>query len=427
MLENYWKRTFFFIWAGQAFSLVGSQVVHFSIAWWLTQSTGSAVALATMAALGMLPQVFLGPFIGALVDRWNRQRVMIVSDSIISAITFGLAALFFTGKMHISYLYITALIRGTLGVFHWTAFQASTSLLVPQKELSRVAGMNQTLQGALSIAAPPLGALVVGAMPMYGIMMIDVVTALIAISPLLFVHIPMPEKTNTQLVTPRAVLRDVREGLRYVWGWPGMMIILFMATLINFLLSPTGALTPLLVMRHFGGGAWHLSALESAWSLGMIGGGILLSVWGGFKRRILTSMIFLALGGVGALITGLTPPPLFWLAVAGNILSGFTNPLVNGPLFAMLQSRIAPEMQGRVFTLVGSVSGAMTPLGMAIAAPVADNLGIQLWWQIGGIACLLLGISMLFIPAVMNIEENGHGAKVSFGSDTGIAESPLAD
>ncbi|MBE0698636.1 MAG: MFS transporter, partial [Anaerolineaceae bacterium] len=114
-ISNHWKRTFFIIWAGQAFSLVGSQVVYFSIAWWLTQSTGSAVVLATMAILGMLPQVILGPFIGALVDRWDRQKVMIIADSVIALVTFGLAALFFTGKMQISFLYISALIRSILG------------------------------------------------------------------------------------------------------------------------------------------------------------------------------------------------------------------------------------------------------------------------------------------------------------------------
>lgn len=404
-LKN-WKRTFFTIWSGQAFSLVGSQVVHFAIAWWLTQSTGSAAVLATMAVLGMLPQVILGPFIGALVDRWDRQKVMIIADSLIALVTFCLAILFFTGKMQISFLYISALIRGTFGVFHWTAMQASTSLMVPKDQLSRVAGMNQTLQGMLSIAAPPLGALVVGALPLYGIMMIDVITAIIAISPLLFVRIPQPENVNMEIVSPRAVLSDVREGLRYVWKWPGLLIVLFMATVINFLLNPTGALTPLLVTRHFQGNAWHLSALESAFSLGMIGGGILLSVWGGFKKRILTSVVFLAVMGAGVLITGTAPAALIWLAVAGNVIGGIANPLVNGPLFAILQSRIAPEMQGRVFTLVGSLAAAMSPLGMALAAPVADNLGIQVWWQIGGIACILMGLFAFFIPAIMRIEED---------------------
>lgn len=403
-----WKKTFFLIWTGQSISMIGSQMVHFAMAWWLTQSTGSAVVLATMAIFGMLPQVILGPFIGALVDRWNRRRVMILADGAIAVATLGLAALFITGQVQFWHLYSIALIRSTLGVFHWTAMQASTSLMVPKDQLSRVAGLNQTLQGILNIVTPPLGALVVGLMPMGPIMFIDVVTAALAITPLLFVRIPQPANISTEGVTPRQVLADVREGLRYMWAWPGMMIIMAMAALINLLLNPTGTLTPLLITRHFEGGAWHLSAMESAWGFGVIAGGLLLSTWGGFKRRIITSMTFLAAMGAAVLLTGSAPRELFFLAVIGNGLGGATNVLVNGPLFALLQDRIAPEMQGRVFSLVGSLAGAMSPLGMALAAPVADHLGIQVWWWIGGAACLIMGLSTFFIPAVMKLEENGH-------------------
>ncbi len=320
-MEN-WKKTFFMIWAGQAFSLVGSQLIHFAIAWWLTQETGSAAVLATMAIFGMVPQVVLGPFIGALVDRWNRKRVMIAADGIIALVTLWLAVMFFLDQAEIWFLYVTALIRGTLGVFHWTAMQASTSLMVPREHLSRVAGMNQTLQGVLSIAAPPLGALLVGFLPLYGIMFIDVGTAMMAILPLLFVRIPQPEKTSSEGISPEAVLRDVSEGLRYVRNWPGIMMVLGMAAMINFLLSPTGTLTPLLVTRHFNGGVWHLSAVESSWSIGIIIGGLLLSVWGGFKKRIVTSMAFLVMLGITILVIGFTPPGLFWLAVSFNLLSG---------------------------------------------------------------------------------------------------------
>jgi DHA3 family macrolide efflux protein-like MFS transporter len=399
-----WKKAFFFIWSGQAASLVGSQMVHFAIAWWLTQSTGSAVVLATMAIFGMLPQVILGPFIGALVDRWNRRLVMILADGTIALITLGLAVLFLTGRVEYWHLYLTALIRGALGTFHWTAMQASTSLMVPREQLSRVAGLNQTLMGILNIAAPPLGALVVGLLPIGQIMLIDVGTAALAVLPLLFVRIPQPENTSTETVTPRGLLRDVAAGLRYVRAWPGMLYILGMATLINFFLNPTGTLTPLLITRHFEGGPWHLGAMESAWGVGVIAGGLLLSVWGGFKKRIITSMFFLIVLGASVLVVGFTPSHLFLLALFGNALSGATNPLVNGPLFALLQDKVAPEMQGRVFTLVGSLAGAMSPLGLALAAPVADRLGIQVWWWIGGAFCLLAGAGMFLIPAVMNIE-----------------------
>ena len=144
--ESNWKKAFAIIWAGQAMSLIGSQIVSFAVAWWVTQSTGSAAVLVTMAIFGMLPQVVLGPFIGALVDRWNRRKVMIISDAVIALFALILALLFLTGNAQIWFLYVMALVRGTLGIFHWTAMQASTSLMVPEKQLSRVAGMNQTLQ-----------------------------------------------------------------------------------------------------------------------------------------------------------------------------------------------------------------------------------------------------------------------------------------
>lgn len=332
--------------------------------------------------------------------------VMILADSAIAVVTLGLAALFLTGRAEYWHLYAAALLRSTLGVFHWTAMQASTTLLVPREQLTRVAGLNQTLTGILNIAAPPLGALVVSLMPIGQIMLIDVTTAILAITPLLFIRIPQPMNTSTETVTPRSVLRDVAAGFRYLRALPGMMIILGVATMINFLLNPTGTLTPLLVTRHFNGGAWHLSGMESAWGGGIIAGGLLLSVWGGFNRhKIVTSMLSLALTGAAVLMVGLAPGNLFVLALAGNALNGLLNPLVNGPLFALLQDTVAPDMQGRVFSLVGSLAGAMSPLGMALAAPVADHLGIQVWWWIGGAFCLVMGISMFFIPAVMGIEK----------------------
>lgn len=401
-----WKKAFFLIWSGQAFSLVGSQMVHFAIAWWLTKSTGSAAVLATMMVFGMVPQVILGPFIGALVDRWNRRLVMILADGLIALFTLGLAVLFITGNAQIWQLYVIALIRGTLGVFHFAAMQASTSLMVPVEQLTRVAGMNQTLLGVLNIAAPPLGALVVGLLPIGQIMLIDVSTAALAIAPLLFVRIPQPAGLpGAGSVSAITVLRDVRVGLRYIAAWPGMMIILGIAALINFLLNPTGALMPLLITRHFQGGAWHLSAMESAWGVGIIAGGLLLSAWGGFKSRVVTAMFFLSMNAIAVLMVALAPSNLFVLATVGNSLSGFLNPLINGPLFAILQERIAPEMQGRVITLVGSVAGAMAPLGLALAAPVADHLGIRVWWWIGGVACLVMGAGSLLIPAVRHLED----------------------
>jgi DHA3 family macrolide efflux protein-like MFS transporter len=421
-----WKKTFFFIWTGQAFSLVGSSLVGFALVWWMTQTTGSAAVLTTAALVSALPGVFLGPFIGALVDRWNRRLVMMAADGMTALVTLGIVFLFFTGQVQIWHLYVLNFIRSIGGLFHWTAMQTSTSLMVPKDQLTRIAGLNQTLQGALSIATPPLGALLLGLLPMHWILSIDVSTAILAILPLSFVRIPQPEQAErAQAVTPRVLVRDVRAGLRYVWSWPGMVLLLGMAVLINFLLNPAGTLMPLLVTRHFNGGVWHLGAVESAWSVGMIAGGLLLGVWGGFKRKIVTSLTGLVALGLGALLIGLAPGWAFGLAIAGQVVLGMMNPLVNGPLFAILQDRIAPEMQGRVFTLVGSLAGLMAPLGLAIAGPVAERLGIQVWFWIGGICCILMGAGSFLIPAIMQLEDSSGRPEGPAVQASQVIDSPV--
>ena len=221
--QSDWARSFFTIWVGQALSLVGSRAGGFALVWWLTERSGSGTVLATASMVAMLPQVFLGPFIGALVDRWNRQRVMIVADSLIALFSAWLAYLFWTGDLQIWHVYVIMFVRSLGGTFHHPAMQASTSLMVPQEQLSRVAGMNQTLQGVMSIATPPLGALLMSILPLHWIMAIDVITAAFAITPLFFVHIPQPlcreAPTGTQESKP-SLWQDVREGFLYIWHWP---------------------------------------------------------------------------------------------------------------------------------------------------------------------------------------------------------------
>jgi DHA3 family macrolide efflux protein-like MFS transporter len=175
----YWKTRFFTIWSGQAFSLLGSMLVQFALVWWLTSATGSATVLATATLVAMLPQVFLSPFAGALVDRWNRRVVMMMADSTIAVSSLVLAYLFATDQAQIWHVYAIMFIRSAGAAFHWPAMQASTSLMVPQEHLSRVAGFNQMLQGAMSIIAPVLGAVLIVVLPMQGVLLIDVFTAML--------------------------------------------------------------------------------------------------------------------------------------------------------------------------------------------------------------------------------------------------------
>ncbi|WP_322792429.1 MFS transporter [Bellilinea sp.] len=407
-----WLRVFIPIWAGQVFSLLGSGLVHFALIWWMTEKTGSAAVLASASLVGLLPQVFLSPFAGALVDRWNRRWVMVAADGTVALATVGLVILFASGQVQLWHVYVALFIRSLGGAFHWPAMQASTSLMVPKEHLSRIAGANQALNGLIGIGAPPLGALLMSTLPIFQVLAVDIVTAGLAILPLLFIAIPQPVREDAHLaVTPKTVWADVRGGFRYVVSWPGVFTLLLMAAMVNFLLSPGSAFMPLLVTQHFKGGALQLAWMQSAWGVGVVAGGLLLSAWGGFRRKIITSMLSLMGIGVGVLLTGAAPAWGYWIAWSGMLISGIMNPLTNGPLFALLQSKIEPHMQGRVFTLVNSLASAMMPLGMMIGAPVAEWLGLRSWYLFGGVMCLLMGFIGLTAPLINTLDDQQPGGK----------------
>lgn len=403
-----WKGTFFTIWGGQALSLLGSQLVQFALIWHLTVKTGSATVLATASLVGMLPQVILGPLVGTLVDRWNRRWIMLLADSIITLATIALVVLFAMDAAAIWHIYLAMFIRSLAGSFHGNAMNASTSLMVPIEKLTRVQGINQMLNGGLNVVSAPMGALLLGVLPIQGILIIDVITALIAILPLAFIQIPQPARISQEEMdhdVQTTVWEDFKAGLQYMLGWPGLLIVSLMAVVINFVFMPAYSLLPLLVKDYFGGNAIQLSWVESAIGIGVIAGGALLSIWGGFERKTLTSMIGLMGLGAGTLILGLAPSSAILLAVGGALLMGLMNPITNGPIFAVIQSTVEPDMQARIFSLLTSLCGGMALVGLMIAGPVTDNVGIQSWFLISGALCVLMAVAGLFTPAVMNIEE----------------------
>jgi DHA3 family macrolide efflux protein-like MFS transporter len=427
-----WKPRFFTIWIGQAFSLLGSSLVGFALIWWLTTTTGSATVLATAALAGMLPMIVLGPIGGVVADRYNRRIVMVVADSVTAVVTFLLFSLFAAGAAQAWHVYVAMFVRSAAGAFHFPAMQASTTLMVPDQHLARVAGMNQTLNGLQSIAAPPLGALLISLFPITQILLIDVVTAAMAVLPLLFLAIPQPVKqtSHSDQAQPSSFGNDFREGLRYVLSWRALTIMLGMAMVINFLFTPAMTLTPILVTKHYGGAAPQMAMAEAAWGIGLIAGGLFLSVWGGFKRKMLTTIMGLIMMGLVGVVQGVLPPTAFAAAVVMSALSGTTNSLTNGPVFAVMQSAIRPEMQGRVMSLIGAVSGCVAPLGLLVAGPVVDRFGVQIWFLLGGLTCVAMGIASLFIPEVVNLgadrQRSDASAPISV-SEAGVNEVKVVD
>jgi DHA3 family macrolide efflux protein-like MFS transporter len=241
-------------------------------------------------------------------------------------------------------------------------------------------------------------------------MMVDVVTAILAIVPLLFVEIPQPKRDDLNLPNVNArpsIWADLRAGFQYVWIWPGMMILIAGAMLFKIALTPAFSLLPLLVSKHFNGNATQLSILEAGIGIGIVLGGLLLSVWGGFRRKILTTLMGLSILGLIMFVLGFVPGNLFWLAIGCCFLLGLMIPLVDGPLFAVLQTTVDPQIQGRVFTLIGSLVSITSPFSLVVAGPISDWIGLQVWYIIAGVLVSATGLIFFFIPAIVNIEDHG--------------------
>jgi DHA3 family macrolide efflux protein-like MFS transporter len=307
-------------------------------------------------------------------------------------------------------------IRAIGQAFHWPANQASISLMVPKEQLPRIAGLNQTIGGAVTIIAPMVGALLLQIMPLYGIMMIDVITAIFSILPLLFIIIPQPDTPPTEATTMgniSAVWKDMIEGFRYIWSWSGLFWLLIIVMLINFFVNPAMSLVPILVTKHYQGGALELGWLNASWGLGMLIGGLILGAWGGFQKRTYTMLMGIFGMGIGILVVAIAPASMLPLAILGFLIGSAMNSFTNGAGFALLQTLVAPEMQGRVFTVVMSMAGAVSPLSLAVSGPIADRFGIRTLYFIASGALLLLSVISWRSPVIMNLEDQADAQTTS--------------
>ena len=400
-----WRLRFFTFWSAQALSMIGSSLTQFALVWWLTEKTGSATILATSTLVAMLPGIVIGPIAGVLVDRWNRKRVINIADGVSALVAFILALLFWQNLIEVWHIYVAMFVRSVAGSFQFPAVQSSTSLMVPDDQLARVQGLNQMLQGISMIVAPPVGAMMLSLMPFASIMAVDIFTALLAIVLVLIIRIPQPQQVDSKPNTLRSVWQDFRQGVQYIFSWPGLIGIMIISSLLNLLLTPAFSLMPILVTNHLQGGAVQLAWINTTFGVGIIIGGALLGIWGGFKRKITTSMFGLLGMAIGVLLIGFAPFAGFWWVITGMAFVGVMNPIANGPFFAVLQSVVAPEIQGRVFTVIGSVSMLMSPIGLAIAGPLSDRFGVQIWYRVGGFAALLMILLIYAIPAIYNLED----------------------
>lgn len=397
-----WKRNFFTIWGGQAFSLIGSALVQFALVWWLTVETGSATVLALGTLMGVLPQILIAPWAGAYVDRWNRRRTMIAADSVISLMALLLMLAFLAGMAEVWMVLLAMFGRATVSGFHWPAMQAATSMMVPERHLGRVGGLNQAMFGLSSVIAAPAGAVLIAFYPMWAVLSVDIITAVIAIVPLLFIPVPEPERDAER---KPSLKNEMKEGLAFLKGWRGALSIIVLFMIANLLLSPAFSLLPLLVIDHFQGGAAEYAGMEALAGIGMLAGGVLLGVWGGGKRKIVTMLVSTMVLSLAITALGVVPAELLLLAYGLSAAVGLSISLLNGSMMAMMQASVPFAMQGRVFALISAGVTAMMPAGLLLAGPLADAFGVRVWYLVAGIPMIFLTLAYTTSRSVLHIED----------------------
>lgn len=400
-----WQWKFATIITGQAFSLIGSGLVSFSIIWWLARETDSTVILSISTIMSLLPVILLSPVAGVVVDRYNRRMVMMLADAFIALVTLLMALLFMLGSLHIWLIYLLLALRAAGSTFHQPAFEAAIPLIVPERHLIRTAALTQMLRSGMSFLAPMLGVLLVELLPLPEILLIDVITAGIAVLSLAFIAIPDLTIKSAVTSTIKSYFSEFVSGLRYVYRWKGLLVLILVFGLANFLLAPMLSLMPLIISRHFQGGAREYGLFEMALAAGVIIGSLTLSIWGGFKRKIVSVNIAQILCGLILSFIAFVPVNRFYLVLIATIFTGVTSSYINSPVTAIFQSRVEKNMQGRVMSIVTVVCMVSMPLSLAIAGPLSNVIGLMPIVYIPGLISTLVGIACFLIPPLMHIED----------------------
>jgi DHA3 family macrolide efflux protein-like MFS transporter len=363
-------RTFIFIWSGQLISLIGSGLTGFALGVWVYQRTGSATKFALISLATTLPAIIILPLAGAFVDRLDRRLVMILSDFGASLSTVAVAVLLFTERLQIWHIYLATATQSIFSAFQWPAYTASLTLLIPKRHFGRASGMLQLSEAAAQIAAPLLAGLLLGVLHLWGILLVDYATFLCAVLVLLLVRIPRPPASQQGETRKDSLLRDVTFGWFYITTRPGLLSLLLFFAVTNFLTGMVLVLGSPLILSF--ASVQVLGTILSIAGCGMFVGSLAMSTWGGPKRRIKGVLGFELLTGLCIIVAGLRPSAT--LIAISTFIYSCSLPIVLSCSQALWQSKVAPEVQGRVFGVRRVMAWSTLPLAYLVAGPLADRV-----------------------------------------------------
>lgn len=444
-------RAFVVVWVGQVVSLLGSGLTAFGVTIWAFEQTGRATDLALIGFFFVTPMLIVSPVAGVFVDRYNRKFMMMISDLMAGLTTIIVLILLSTGQLQIWHLFITNAVNGAFQSFQWPAFSAAITLMLDKSNYTRANSMMQLADSASGVFAPLLAGSLIGALGLGGLLVIDIVTFVVAVGTLFFVHIPETEQADRDKASQGTFFRDVTFGFRYILDKRPLLGIQLVFMTGNFFATLAFAVHAAMVLASTGNNEFVYGLVETFGAVGGVLGGIIISAWGGFKRNIDGVLAGWMLAGLGTILMAFGRPEPLWLGVlvwgGSQFFTAFLVPLINGSNQAIWQSKVAPELQGRVFSIRRLIAWLVLPLARLLAGPLADRVfepalmpggrwfytvgsllrqgpgaGMSLMFLICGVLVTLVGAGSYLVPAIRNVEDllPDHEAAVE-------APAPAAD
>lgn len=389
---------FLVVMVGQTISLLATNMTGFALPIWVFQKTGTATSLALMGFFFITPMLVISPLAGVFVDRYNRKLMMALSDMAAGLATTAVLILYVTGHLEIWHLYVANFVTGLFNAFQFPAFSAAVTTMLSKEQFGRASGMMSLAEIGPGVLAPFLAVTLLGIIGLEGILLIDVITFIVAVLAILMVHIPQPPRTEEGQRGQGNMLREAWYGFEYILARPSLLGLQLVFLVGNFLVSVPGAIYAALILARTGNSAQSLALVGTLAAVGGVVGGVVMSIWGGPRPRVhgvLIGWFFAGLLGTALMGFGRT----VWVWGISQFLASFLIPIINGSNQAIWQAKVAPDVQGRVFSIRRLIAWFVLPLSNLVAGPLADKV-FEPAMQPGG----------SLVPLFSRIVGSGHGA-----------------
>lgn len=400
-IHSWKKRTALFL-GGQAVTLFGSSLVQFAMIWFVALKTSSGFWVSMLTVCAYLPQFLVSFFAGVWADRYSRKLLIIISDASIAVATLALAlALPYvkSDTVMLTAILVVSAMRSVGAGIQTPAVGALLPQLVPQEQLMRVNGINSTIQSIVQFAAPAAAGALLSISTLNSTLFIDVATAAVGIG--ILVCLAVPKQPNQQQEKP-SVFADLVSGIRYAIGDGFLWKLFALFGAFIFLCVPAGFLASLFVSRTYGNEYWYLTVVELVGFAGMTAGGIIVGAWGGFKNRMKTLLVGMAV--FGALAIGMGAVNNFYIYLGLMLLYGIALTFVQTATTTLIQERSDPQMLGRMFGFFGAIFSGFLPIGMVVFGPLADIVSMQLLMILSGVLLLLITFICLITKLSQSVD-----------------------